>query len=181
MSLRLLLATACLQHWKVCSFDVSGAYLYSPVEETVLMVPPTHFISCLEGKVLHLQKSLYGMKQAGRCWWLHLSGILEGLRFTLCEVDLSLYVFRKDDAIIVIWIHVDDDIIASNSLAHIEDFPKALCDNFKIKWSDNMRRIVSLECDMGEGEVTLSQTRLTNDVRCDYETDDNITINQQYY
>ncbi|MBW0487542.1 hypothetical protein O181_027257 [Austropuccinia psidii MF-1] len=65
MSLRLLLATTCLQPWKVCSFDVSGAYLYSPVEETVLMEPPTHFIPSLKGKVLHLQKALYGMKQAG--------------------------------------------------------------------------------------------------------------------
>ncbi|MBW0500888.1 hypothetical protein O181_040603 [Austropuccinia psidii MF-1] len=139
MSLRLLLATACLQRWKVCSFDVSGAYLYSPVEETVLMEPPTHFIPCLEGKVLHLQKALYGMKQAGRCWWLHLLGILEGLGFTSWEVDLSLYVFQKDDTIIVIWIHIDDGVIASNSPAHIEDFRKALCDNFEIKWSDNMR------------------------------------------
>ncbi|MBW0481301.1 hypothetical protein O181_021016 [Austropuccinia psidii MF-1] len=120
MSLRLLLATACLQRWKVCSFDVSGAYLYIPVEETVLMELPAHFIPYLEGKVLRLQKALYGMKQAGHCWWLHLSGILEGLGFTSCKVDLSLYVFRKDDAIIVIWIHVDGGVIASNSPAHIE-------------------------------------------------------------
>ncbi|MBW0465817.1 hypothetical protein O181_005532 [Austropuccinia psidii MF-1] len=164
MSHRLLLETACLQRWKVCSFDISGAYLYSQVEETVLMEPPTHFIPYLEGKVLRLQKALYGMKQAGRFWWLHLLGILEGLGFTLCEVDLSLYMFRKDDAIIVIWIHVENGVIASNSPAHFEEFRKALCENFEIKWSDNMRRIVGLECDMGEGEVTLSQTRLTNNI-----------------
>ncbi|MBW0517254.1 hypothetical protein O181_056969 [Austropuccinia psidii MF-1] len=44
MSLRLLLGTACLQRWKVFSFNVSRAYLYSLVEETVLMEPPTNFI-----------------------------------------------------------------------------------------------------------------------------------------
>ncbi|MBW0478000.1 hypothetical protein O181_017715 [Austropuccinia psidii MF-1] len=164
MSLRLLLATACPQRWKACSFNVSGAYLYSPVEETVLMKPPTHFILSLEGKVLHLQKALYGMKQAGCCWWLHLSGIVEGLGFTLCKVGLSLYVFRKDKAIIVIWIHIDNGMIASNSPAHIKEFRKALCEKFEIKWSNTMRQIVGLECTIGEDEVTLLQTRLTNDI-----------------
>ncbi|MBW0518649.1 hypothetical protein O181_058364 [Austropuccinia psidii MF-1] len=148
MSLRLLLATTCLQHLKVCSFDVSGAYLYSPVEETVLMEPPTHFFPSLKGNVLHLQKALYGMKQAGSCWWLHLLGILERLGFTSCEVNMSLYVFWKNETIIAIWIHVDE----------------ALCSNFEIKWSENMKRIVGLECGFGEGEVTISQTRLTNDI-----------------
>ncbi|MBW0511223.1 hypothetical protein O181_050938 [Austropuccinia psidii MF-1] len=164
MSLRLLLATACLQHWKVCSFNVSGAYLYSPVEETVLMEPPTHFMRSLKGKVLHLQKALYGMKQAGRCWWLHLSGILEKLGFTSCEVNMSLYVFRKDETIITIWIHVDDGVITSNLPTAIKRFCEALCSNFEIKLSENMKRIVGLECVFGEGEVTISQTRLTNDI-----------------
>ncbi|MBW0479628.1 hypothetical protein O181_019343 [Austropuccinia psidii MF-1] len=164
MSLRLLLATACLQHWKVCSFDVSRSYLYSPVEETVLMEPPTHFMLSLKGKVLHLQKALYGMKQAGLCWWLHLSGILEKLCFTSCKVNMSLYVFHKDETIIAIWIHVDDGVITSNSPTVIQRFHEALCSNFEIKWSENMKRIVGLECVFGEGEVTILQTRLTNDI-----------------
>ncbi|MBW0481588.1 hypothetical protein O181_021303 [Austropuccinia psidii MF-1] len=162
MSLRLLLATACLQQWKVCSFDVSCTYLYIPVEETVLMEPPTHFMPSLEGK------ALYGMKQAGHCWWLHLLGILEMLGFTSCEVNMSLYVFRKDKTIIAIWIHVDDGVIASNSPAAIERFCEALCSNFEIKWSENMKHIVGLEYDFGEGEVTISQTRLTDDILAAY-------------
>ncbi|MBW0536487.1 hypothetical protein O181_076202 [Austropuccinia psidii MF-1] len=134
MSLRLLLATACLQHWKVCSFDVSGAYLYSPVEETVLMEPPTHFIPALERKVLHLWKALYGMKQVGRCWWLHLLGILEGLGLTSCEAEMSLYVFQRDETIMAIWIHIDDGMITSNSPTEIKRCCEALCKNFEIKW-----------------------------------------------
>ncbi|MBW0504804.1 hypothetical protein O181_044519 [Austropuccinia psidii MF-1] len=164
MSLRLLLATACLQHWKVCSFDVSRAYLYSPVEETIWMEPPTHFMPFPIGKVLHLQKALYSMKQAGRCWWLHLLGILERLGFASCEVDMSLYVFCKDETIIAIWIHVDDGMIASNSPTAIEHSHEALCSNFEIKWSENMKQIVGLECVFGEDEVTISQNRLTNDI-----------------
>ncbi|MBW0518166.1 hypothetical protein O181_057881 [Austropuccinia psidii MF-1] len=74
------------------------------------------------------------MKQAGHCWWLHLLGILEKLGFTSCEVNMSLYVFRKDETIIAMWIQVDDGMIASNLPKAIKQFREALCSNFEIKW-----------------------------------------------
>ncbi|MBW0522674.1 hypothetical protein O181_062389 [Austropuccinia psidii MF-1] len=66
--------------------------------------------------------------------------------------------------IIAIWIHIDDSVIASNSPTQIEELHEALCNNFEIKWSDAMKQIVGLEWAFGEGEVTISQTRLTNDI-----------------
>ncbi|MBW0513894.1 hypothetical protein O181_053609, partial [Austropuccinia psidii MF-1] len=67
MSLRLTLTYAVCCLWPMASFDVSGAYLYSPVEETVFVEPPLQFWPHLKGKALRLKKALYGMKQAGRC------------------------------------------------------------------------------------------------------------------
>ncbi|MBW0474001.1 hypothetical protein O181_013716 [Austropuccinia psidii MF-1] len=61
MSLRLVLAHTVCSNWTLSSFDVSGAYLYSPVKETVFLEPPTYFYP-------QLKKALYGMRQAGRCW-----------------------------------------------------------------------------------------------------------------
>ncbi|MBW0545394.1 hypothetical protein O181_085109 [Austropuccinia psidii MF-1] len=52
MLLHLLLATAALRGWRVASFDVSGAYLYSPNEETVLIEPPVDFLPELRGKAV---------------------------------------------------------------------------------------------------------------------------------
>ncbi|MBW0478213.1 hypothetical protein O181_017928 [Austropuccinia psidii MF-1] len=66
MSLRPLMGTAVLKGWQVASFNVSGAYLYSPVKECILMEPLVDFLPALWGKVLHLKKALYGMRQAGR-------------------------------------------------------------------------------------------------------------------
>ncbi|MBW0528878.1 hypothetical protein O181_068593 [Austropuccinia psidii MF-1] len=65
MSLHLVLATAILKNWWVASFNVSGAYFYSPVDETVLVEPLVTLLPELQGKVLHLNKALYGMQQAG--------------------------------------------------------------------------------------------------------------------
>ncbi|MBW0514300.1 hypothetical protein O181_054015 [Austropuccinia psidii MF-1] len=40
MPLCLMLATAVLNGWQVASFDMSVAYLYSPVNKCVLVEPP---------------------------------------------------------------------------------------------------------------------------------------------
>ncbi|MBW0496324.1 hypothetical protein O181_036039 [Austropuccinia psidii MF-1] len=39
MSLSLVLATAILKNWQVASFNVSCTYLYSPIDETILIEP----------------------------------------------------------------------------------------------------------------------------------------------
>ncbi|MBW0520870.1 hypothetical protein O181_060585 [Austropuccinia psidii MF-1] len=162
MSLRLLLTTAVLNHWQVASFDVSGAYLCSPVEECVLVEPPTYFMPELRGKVLSLKKALYGMRQVGRCWLKFLSGILQQLGFVATEVDQSLYIFHSTNAVIAIWIHVDDGVVTSTSAEAISDFKTALVSQLDIKWSDKLDQIVGLECSFGDGEEAITQRQLTD-------------------
>ncbi|MBW0484399.1 hypothetical protein O181_024114 [Austropuccinia psidii MF-1] len=164
MSLRLLLATTALRGWRVASFDVSGAYLYSPVEETVLIEPPVDFLPELWGKALRLKKALYGMRQAGRCWWKFLSGILNKMGFIATEVDQSLYIFQNKEEVIAIWVHLDDGFIVSNSPDKIWDFKNVICAELDIKWMDKVQQIVGLECAIREGEVAIAQWRLTNSI-----------------
>ncbi|MBW0499426.1 hypothetical protein O181_039141 [Austropuccinia psidii MF-1] len=164
MSLHLILATATLKNWRVASFDVSGAYLYSPVEETILIEPPVDFLPDLWRKALPLKKALYGMRQAGRCWWKFLSGILNRMGFIATEVNQSLYIFRNKEEVIAIWVHVDDGVIVSNSPDKISDFKNAICAKLDVKWSDKVQQIVGLECAIGEGEVAIAQRRLTNSI-----------------
>ncbi|MBW0533279.1 hypothetical protein O181_072994 [Austropuccinia psidii MF-1] len=156
MSLHLVLATAALKNWCVASFNVSGVYLYSPVEETVFIELPVDFLPELRGKALRLKKVLYGMRQAGRCWWKFLSGILSRMGFVAMEVNQLLYIFRNEEADIAIWVHVDDGVIISNSPDKISDFKTALCAKLNIKWSDEVQQIVGLKCAIGEGEVAIA-------------------------
>ncbi|MBW0541367.1 hypothetical protein O181_081082 [Austropuccinia psidii MF-1] len=136
----------------------------TPVEETVLIEPPVDFLPELRGKALRLKKALYGMRQAGRCWWKFLSCILNRMGFVATEVDQSLYIFRNEEAVIAIWVHVDDGVIVSNLLDKISDFKSAICAELNIKWTDEVNQIDGLECTIGEGKVAIAQQRLTNSI-----------------
>ncbi|MBW0539263.1 hypothetical protein O181_078978 [Austropuccinia psidii MF-1] len=135
MFLRLMLATAVLNGWQVASFDVSSAYLYSPVDKCILVEPPTYFLPELCSKVLSLKKALYGMRQAG-----------------------------SKTAVIAIWIHVDDGVITSTLVDAILDFKAGLVSQLDIKWSDKLDRIVGLECAFGNGEVAITQEQLKDSI-----------------
>ncbi|MBW0467029.1 hypothetical protein O181_006744 [Austropuccinia psidii MF-1] len=67
------------------------------------------------------------MRQAGRCWWIFLSGILTWMGFSAMEVDQSLYIFCSGETIITIWVHVEDGVVTSNSATAMSDFKCQLC------------------------------------------------------
>ena len=68
---RLLGAAACELGLDLCHFDAEQAFVQSSLEEDVFMrLPP----GCGEmlGKIVRLNRSLYGLKQASRSWHNHL-------------------------------------------------------------------------------------------------------------
>ena len=66
---RLLIAAAVYRGWHVHQADIETAYLNGDVEEEIYMVQPLGFIKPgEENKVCRLKRSLYGLKQSGRCW-----------------------------------------------------------------------------------------------------------------
>ena len=72
-----VLANAAHQDWEIEHIDVKSAYLNAPLKEEIYMKPPHGILkSGQEGKVLRLLKGLYGLKQAGRGWYLEMSKVL---------------------------------------------------------------------------------------------------------
>ena len=56
--------------------DIKSAYLNAPLKEVIYMRPPCGVLKQgQEGKVLRLLKGLYGLKQAGRGWYLEMARV----------------------------------------------------------------------------------------------------------
>ncbi|MBW0543234.1 hypothetical protein O181_082949 [Austropuccinia psidii MF-1] len=88
--LQSILAIASNNSWKANTFDVTSAYLRSKINKVIFVRPPPG-ITIGENKVLKLKRDLYGLEQAGRCWWMHLKNILQEMGLNTNENDQSTY------------------------------------------------------------------------------------------
>jgi hypothetical protein len=93
-TLRLLISLANKKDYPTATFDVSSAYLYSPIEEEVYVQPPNELFPELKGKIMKLKKAMYGTKQAARCWWQFFKNKMELAGFVASELEPSLYIYR---------------------------------------------------------------------------------------
>jgi len=81
-TLRLLLALAAAYNWSLTQLDVNNAFLDGDLHEEVYMQPPPGLL-LPNNSVCKLQRSLYGLKQAGRQWYEKLSTFLISQNYIL--------------------------------------------------------------------------------------------------
>ncbi|MBW0504584.1 hypothetical protein O181_044299 [Austropuccinia psidii MF-1] len=168
-SLRLLLALGVKNGWRMECFDISGAYLHSPLDEDIYVEAPIEIRPDLEGKVMKLQKAMYGLKQAGRCWWLHFKSILVELGFIVEELEQSIYFFRKAGVVVYIWTHVDDGIIFANNVEIVNELREKLKGKLKIRWETELTRIMGIDIKRCKGSLILSQRHFATEIIKRYE------------
>ena len=101
--------------------DVKGAYLKSTVEDEDL------YIRLHDGRIVKLQKYIYGLKQAGRKWNELLTSTLLACGYKQSVYDPSLFyrAFGPTDYVLMA-IHVDDFYIVATKRAYIKNIHKEL-------------------------------------------------------
>ena len=114
-TVRVVLANAAHQDWEIEHIDVKSAYLNAPLKETVYMKPQRGVLKPgQEGKVLRLLKGLYGLKQAGRGWYLEMTRVmLDELDFKRSAIDHSVYYRRVGDEHTIVVVATDDMALTS--------------------------------------------------------------------
>ncbi|MBW0460388.1 hypothetical protein O181_000103 [Austropuccinia psidii MF-1] len=160
-ALRLLLTWAAKNKWLVHSFDFTAAYLNAPIDMNIWIRPPEGLV-VPEGAGCRLKKALYGTKQAGRCWWEHLSDKLKELGFKKSVYDTSVYFNIRDGAIT--WIHMDDGIVIAQDIEALNALKRGLDKSFAIKWKSGVTNIIGVEVEQKADGFSLSQKKLINDV-----------------
>jgi Reverse transcriptase (RNA-dependent DNA polymerase) len=81
--IRVIIALAASEDWELHQMDVKSAYLNGELDEDIYMeLPPGYSPPNSAGKVCHLLKSLYGLKQAGHQWYQKLSSAFNDMKFT---------------------------------------------------------------------------------------------------
>ena len=108
---RLLSVIACECDLDLCHFDVDQAFVQSHLDEDVFRFLPK---GCgkLSGKVVRLNTSLYGLKQASRTWYAHLTMCLRRLDFEQCMTYVCAFRLIEDGRVAITAVVYVDDIFA---------------------------------------------------------------------
>jgi len=118
-TLRLLLALTASHNWNLKQLDVNNAFLHEDLLEEVYMKPPPGVVVPNSNFVCKLQRSLYGLRQAGRQWYAKLSNFLLNNGYILFVADHSLFLKTTDTHITSLLVYVDDIVLTGNNTEEI--------------------------------------------------------------
>ena len=119
----MLLSTVLTEGWTTRQVDYTNAFAQAELKEEVYVEYPRMFGSKSGlGRVLHLLKSLYGLRQAPRTFFEKLKAGLEEQGWQQSVIDPCL--FLKKGMICVVY--VDDTIVASKDTRDLDAEIKAL-------------------------------------------------------
>lgn len=163
-TVRGLLGLVAGKKWEVHQMDVHNAFLHGDLHEEVYMKLPPGFQHSEPNKVCRLRKSLYGLRQASRCWFEKLTTALIEFGFEQSYSDYSLFTYSRDGIEIRILIYVDDLVIASNCLSMLTKFKAKLSERFHMKDMGKLKYFLGIEVARSEEGIFISQRKYALDI-----------------
>ena len=156
ITVRILLVLSLVLNLSTQQVDYTNAFCQAPLEQTVYVELPKGFE--VPNKVLHLQKSVYGLRQSPLNFYKHLKEGLESRGFTKSNHDDCL--FTNGD--IIVLFGVDDCIVYAKESKTIDNMISSLKDEFLLEREEDMAGFLGLNIqrDVDKGTITLLQTGL---------------------
>jgi hypothetical protein len=156
--------------------DFVLAYTQADIERDLYMKLPAGFTA--PGKtiieqdrkdyVLKLEKNLYGQKQAGRVWYLHLKRNLLKLGFKPSEHDECVFYYGK----MIFIVYTDDTILLGPDKDEIDVLVKKLGKTFNIEDQGELSDYLGIKIERKpDGTLEWTQPTLTQSILKDLKLD----------
>ena len=106
-AIRILIAIASSMKWVCHTVDVKSAYLQGDeIQRSIYLRPPKEYDN---GQVWKLKKTVYGLCDAARAWYLKIKKELKAMDVKVVPLDNSLFTFHQNGELQgIICIYVDD-------------------------------------------------------------------------
>ena len=141
--------------------DVKNAFLHGRLQEEILMIQPEGYMDPERPEhVCLLKKSLYGLKQSPRQWYLRFDEFITTNGFKRCSFDCCVYYkLLKTHIYMYLLLYVDDMLIACKLRDEIEALKELLSSEFDTKDLGHARKILGMDIrrNMKEGTMFHSQ------------------------
>ncbi|KAL0295548.1 UNVERIFIED_CONTAM: Retrovirus-related Pol polyprotein from transposon RE2 [Sesamum calycinum] len=133
-SIWIMLAIASWYDYEIWQMDVKTAFFNGLVEEEIYMDQPEGFtVVGEEQKICHLQRSIYGLKQASRSWNIHFDEIIQGYDFVKNDFDPCVYKKVSGSSVVFLLLSVDDILLIGNDIKMLGDTKAWLSIQFSMK------------------------------------------------
>ncbi|GKD59199.1 retrovirus-related pol polyprotein from transposon TNT 1-94 [Tanacetum coccineum] len=158
-AIRIFLAYAAHKSFIVFQMDVKTAFLHGTLKEDVYVCQPEGFIDADHpSHVYKLKKALYGLKQAPRAWYDELSKFLLQNHFFKGTIDLTLFIRRFDDDILVVQVYVDDIIFGSTNPRYTQLFADLMKSRFEMSMMGEMTFFLGLQVNQSPRGIFINQS-----------------------
>lgn len=162
-SIRVMLAITAVQDMELDQLNVKTTFLHGRLEEEILMSQPEGYeFPGKEDHVCRLKKSLYGLKQSPRQWYLRFDKFMQLHEFIKCSYDCCVYYKTiKDGLYIYLLLYVDDMLVACKDKEEIDKLKVLLNSEFEMKDLGYAMKILGMEIrrNISKGIMFLSQEK----------------------
>lgn len=178
-SVRMLVALAAQNKWKIYQMDVKLAFLNGFLEEEVYIDQSIGYVKeGSEGKVYRLKKALYGLKQASRAWYTRIDSYLHDNGFVKCPDEHAIF-FKSNvqGDMLLISLYVDDLISTGNNVSMFDEVKRAMIQEFETIDMGLMSYYLGIEVNqMGDG-IFLSQKKYASEILQTFRMEDSKIVN----
>ncbi|KAM1000142.1 hypothetical protein ACFX2A_006927 [Malus domestica] len=145
-SLRIILSLVAHYDLELHQMDVKTAFLNGELEEEIYMQQPMGFVrEGQENMVCKLNKSIYGLKQASRQWFMKFDQKVTAMGFIENKIDDCIYVKVCGSKFVFLILYVDDILLASNCMNMLLETKGLLSKTFEMKDMGNASFVLGIE------------------------------------
>ncbi|GKB32454.1 ribonuclease H-like domain-containing protein [Tanacetum coccineum] len=164
-TIRTILSLVMTRDWPIHQLDVKNAFLYGQLSETVYMHQPPGFVdSAHPDYVCHLQRSLYGLKQAHRAWFQRFSSFIRRVGFQHSKTDTSLFVYHIGSDVAYLLLYVDDIILTTSSTALLQCIITLLHSEFAMTGLSSLNYFLGVSAQRSKSGLFLSQSKFAEEI-----------------
>ena len=158
-SFRFIIAFSNQFNLLVHHMDVKTAFLNGILKEEIYMRVPEG-VECKANQVCKLNKAIYGLKQAARCWFEMFEKVLFEKGFRNSAVDRCIYILDRGHVSknIYVVLYVDDLVIATANFETMNRFKNYLMEKFFMTDLKDIKLFLGIRVLRSENKITLDQS-----------------------
>ncbi|KAL9250338.1 Retrovirus-related Pol polyprotein from transposon TNT 1-94-like protein [Drosera capensis] len=161
-TIRLVLSIVTAENLHLEQLDVKTAFLHGDLDEDIYMVQPEGYqIAGKENLVCKLTKSLYGLKQVPRQWYLKFDNFMSRSGYKKSDMDPCCYTRHFGSSYTILLLYVNDMLVAGSNMKEINILKEQLSEEFEMKDLGASKQILgmSISRNRSEGSLILSQEK----------------------